>query len=181
MIREEKTYQIPSAMQIGKSLGMQTFDDALKALLAAGRITGEAAYRAAAKKEEFRVVPARRRPRREEGVSTETPKVAPKIDRFLRLMTSRGASDFHLNGGRPPMLRVSGAMEAHSATARSSRPTTPTSCGPSLPPACGRSSSPPATWTSPTRVPGLARFRVKPLSASSAARGPSSASSRPRS
>ena len=53
MIREEKTYQIPSAMQIGRSLGMQTFDDALKALLAAGRITGEAAYRAAAKKEEF--------------------------------------------------------------------------------------------------------------------------------
>jgi twitching motility protein PilT len=53
MIREEKTFQIPSAMQIGKSQGMQTFDDALKALLAAGRITGEAAYRAAAKKEDF--------------------------------------------------------------------------------------------------------------------------------
>jgi Tfp pilus assembly pilus retraction ATPase PilT len=40
-------------MQIGKSLGMQTFDDALKALLTAGRITGEAAYRAASKKEDF--------------------------------------------------------------------------------------------------------------------------------
>jgi twitching motility protein PilT len=53
MIREEKTYQIPSAMQIGKSLGMQTFDDALRALLAASRITGEAAYRAASKKEDF--------------------------------------------------------------------------------------------------------------------------------
>ncbi|HUL75936.1 MAG TPA: PilT/PilU family type 4a pilus ATPase [Vicinamibacteria bacterium] len=53
MIREEKTFQIPSAMQIGKSLGMQTFDDALRALLAAGRISGEAAYRAASKKEEF--------------------------------------------------------------------------------------------------------------------------------
>jgi twitching motility protein PilT len=53
MIREEKTYQIASAMQIGRSLGMQTFDDALKALLAAGRITGETAYRAAVKKEDF--------------------------------------------------------------------------------------------------------------------------------
>ncbi len=53
MIRDEKTYQIPSAMQIGRSQGMQTFDDALRALLAAGKITGEAAYRAAAKKEEF--------------------------------------------------------------------------------------------------------------------------------
>jgi twitching motility protein PilT len=40
-----------------------------------------------------------------------TPRVTPKIDRFLRLMSSRGASDFHLTVGRPPMLRVSGAME----------------------------------------------------------------------
>ena len=39
------------------------------------------------------------------------PAVAPKIERFLRLMTSRGASDFHLTVGRPPMLRVGGAME----------------------------------------------------------------------
>jgi twitching motility protein PilT len=53
MIREEKTFQIPSAMQIGRSQGMQTFDDALKALVQAGRISGEAAYRAASKKEEF--------------------------------------------------------------------------------------------------------------------------------
>ena len=34
-----------------------------------------------------------------------------KIDRFLRLMNERGASDFHLTVGRPPMLRVSGSME----------------------------------------------------------------------
>lgn len=34
-----------------------------------------------------------------------------RIDRFLRLMNDRGASDFHLTVGRPPMLRVSGAME----------------------------------------------------------------------
>ena len=40
-----------------------------------------------------------------------SPAIAPKIDRFLRLMTSRGASDFHLTVGRPPMLRVSGSME----------------------------------------------------------------------
>jgi len=53
MIREEKTFQIPSAMQIGKSQGMQTFDDALKALVTAGKISGEAAYRAASKKEDF--------------------------------------------------------------------------------------------------------------------------------
>jgi twitching motility protein PilT len=35
-----------------------------------------------------------------------------KIDRFLKLMNDRGASDFHLTVGRPPMLRASGTMEA---------------------------------------------------------------------
>lgn len=34
-----------------------------------------------------------------------------KINRFLRLMNDRGASDFHLTVGRPPMLRVSGGIE----------------------------------------------------------------------
>jgi twitching motility protein PilT len=44
-------------------------------------------------------------------MSTGTPAIAPRIDRFLRLMTGRGASDFHMTVGRPPMLRVSGQME----------------------------------------------------------------------
>ena len=35
----------------------------------------------------------------------------PKIDRFLKLMNDRGASDFHITVGRPPMLRISGAIE----------------------------------------------------------------------
>jgi len=34
-----------------------------------------------------------------------------KIDRFLKLMNDRGASDFHLTVGRPPMLRISGTMQ----------------------------------------------------------------------
>lgn len=53
MIRDEKTYQIPSAMQIGRSLGMQPFDDALKDLLKRDQITAEAAYMSAQKKEDF--------------------------------------------------------------------------------------------------------------------------------
>jgi twitching motility protein PilT len=36
----------------------------------------------------------------------------PKINRFLRLMQDRGASDFHLTVGRPPMVRAAGSMEA---------------------------------------------------------------------
>lgn len=53
MIRDEKTYQIYSAMQIGKNLGMQTFDEALRDLVKRGEISGETAYMAALKKEDF--------------------------------------------------------------------------------------------------------------------------------
>lgn len=53
MIRDEKTFQIYSAMQIGRSLGMQTFDEALKDLLKRNQITAETAYMAAQKKEDF--------------------------------------------------------------------------------------------------------------------------------
>ena len=34
-----------------------------------------------------------------------------RIDRFLRLMMDRGASDLHLSCGRPPMFRLSGEMD----------------------------------------------------------------------
>ncbi|HEV7921939.1 MAG TPA: PilT/PilU family type 4a pilus ATPase [Thermoanaerobaculia bacterium] len=53
MIRDEKTFQMYSAMQIGKSQGMQTFDEALKDLLRRDQITPETAYMAANKKEDF--------------------------------------------------------------------------------------------------------------------------------
>ncbi len=53
MIRDEKTFQIPSAMQIGRQLGMQTFDEALKQLVRRAQITPETAYMAAEQKKEF--------------------------------------------------------------------------------------------------------------------------------
>jgi twitching motility protein PilT len=53
MIRDEKTYQIYSAMQIGRSLGMQTSDEALKDLVKRNQISPETAYMAANKKEDF--------------------------------------------------------------------------------------------------------------------------------
>jgi len=53
MIRDEKTYQIPSAMQIGRAQGMQTFDEALKDLVKRKLIAPEAAYMACEKKEDF--------------------------------------------------------------------------------------------------------------------------------
>ena len=53
MIRDEKTFQIYSAMQIGRSQGMQTFDEALRGLVERNQITAETAYMAATKKEDF--------------------------------------------------------------------------------------------------------------------------------
>jgi twitching motility protein PilT len=53
MIREGKTFQLPSLMQIGKSIGMRTVDMALEELLAQKLITPEAAYVRAEKKELF--------------------------------------------------------------------------------------------------------------------------------
>jgi twitching motility protein PilT len=53
LIRDEKTYQIHSAMQIGRSQGMQTFDEALRDLLRRDQITAETAYMASVKKEDF--------------------------------------------------------------------------------------------------------------------------------
>ncbi|TBV82778.1 MAG: type IV pilus twitching motility protein PilT [Desulfobulbaceae bacterium] len=44
LIREGKTYQIPSVMQTGKKFGMQTLDDAIMDLLNKGQISGEDAY-----------------------------------------------------------------------------------------------------------------------------------------
>ncbi|HEX9405676.1 MAG TPA: PilT/PilU family type 4a pilus ATPase [Thermoanaerobaculia bacterium] len=53
MIRDEKTFQIYSAMQIGRSQGMQTIDEALRDLLERQKISPETAYMAAVKKEDF--------------------------------------------------------------------------------------------------------------------------------
>ncbi|MDD9966308.1 MAG: PilT/PilU family type 4a pilus ATPase [Myxococcales bacterium] len=53
IIRDNKTYQLPSVMQTGKAAGMITLDDSLDALVKAGTITSEAARRCAVKKERF--------------------------------------------------------------------------------------------------------------------------------
>lgn len=53
LIREGKTFQIPSSMQMGKKEGMQTMDDAIKALLAAKKISKEEALKYAVNKPDF--------------------------------------------------------------------------------------------------------------------------------
>ncbi len=54
LIREAKTFQIPSAMQTGKKYGMQTLDDAIMDLLKAKRISADDAYAKCNNKETFR-------------------------------------------------------------------------------------------------------------------------------
>ncbi|HDM76475.1 MAG TPA: type IV pilus twitching motility protein PilT [Deltaproteobacteria bacterium] len=54
LIREGKTFQIPSAIQTGKKYGMQTLDDAIMDLLKAGIISGDEAYMKCVDKEKFK-------------------------------------------------------------------------------------------------------------------------------
>jgi len=53
LIRDKKTIQIPSAMQIGQNIGMCTYDVALRELLDRDRITLETAYQYATSKKDF--------------------------------------------------------------------------------------------------------------------------------
>jgi twitching motility protein PilT len=53
LIREGKTYQIPSMIQTGKKYGMQTLDDDIMSLLQKGAITADDAYTKAFEKSKF--------------------------------------------------------------------------------------------------------------------------------
>ncbi len=53
LIREGKTFQIPSAMQTGKKYGMQTLDDAIMTYLQKNMISAEDAYTNAIEKAKF--------------------------------------------------------------------------------------------------------------------------------
>lgn len=56
LIREGKTFQIPSVIQTGKSEGMQLMDQAIQTLLAARKITAEEAVKFALNKAQFSAV-----------------------------------------------------------------------------------------------------------------------------
>jgi twitching motility protein PilT len=54
LIREGKTFQIPSVIQTGKKFGMQSLDDAIMDYLKKGWISGEEAYNKCIEKEKFK-------------------------------------------------------------------------------------------------------------------------------
>jgi twitching motility protein PilT len=55
LIREGKTFQIPSTMQTGRSFGMQMLNDALLELVKSKQIDPDEAYAKAVAKSEFRL------------------------------------------------------------------------------------------------------------------------------
>jgi twitching motility protein PilT len=54
LVREGKTFQIPSVIQTGKKFGMQSLDDAIMEFLKKGWISGEEAYNKCIDKEKFK-------------------------------------------------------------------------------------------------------------------------------
>ena len=54
LVRENKTYQIPTAIQTGKKYGMQSLDDSIMTQLKANRISPDEAYMKCDDKEKFR-------------------------------------------------------------------------------------------------------------------------------
>jgi twitching motility protein PilT len=54
LVRENKTYQIPSVMQTGKKYGMQLLDDAIMELMEKGKISSDEAYMKSNEKSRFR-------------------------------------------------------------------------------------------------------------------------------
>jgi len=54
LVRENKTYQVPTAIQTGKKYGMQSLDDAIMAQLKANRISADEAYMKCDDKDKFR-------------------------------------------------------------------------------------------------------------------------------
>jgi twitching motility protein PilT len=54
LVRENKTYQIPTSIQTGKKYGMQSLDDAIMTQLKSNRISADEAYMKCDDKEKFR-------------------------------------------------------------------------------------------------------------------------------
>ena len=129
MIREEKTFQIPSAMQIGKTPGCRPSTTRCGRCSGRphrhrrrGRLPRRVRRRSSRRSFRWARSPGWRRSRSPpppwRGSHERGPSASAKIDRFLRLMTSRGASDFHLTGGPSPDAARVGIDGADPLTAR---------------------------------------------------------------
>ena len=107
------------------------------------------------------------------------PSPTAAMDALLRAMVEMKASDLHLSAGSVPTVRHDGEIDAGARLPQRCRRATPSGCCcRSRRRAPARSSSGATTPTSPTRSPGLGRFRVQPVRRPQGHRAASSASSR---
>ncbi|MEC8424344.1 MAG: PilT/PilU family type 4a pilus ATPase, partial [Myxococcota bacterium] len=114
LLREQRVADLHDLMRSLRSPGMRTFHDSLLHLLQRGLITHATGMAYATNPDEFALAT--------KGMSTGTDMfqgdgstdVSEGLDmqRLLGQAMERGASDLHLTSGRPPILRVSGGLEA---------------------------------------------------------------------
>jgi twitching motility protein PilT len=114
LVREQRVDELYDLMRTVRGAGMRTFNQSLLALHLSGTITYEAGVSAASNADEF-ALQAR-------GMSTglasfsqsedEGMPVEVDMKTLLTEAMDEGASDLHLSVGRPPILRIDGALRS---------------------------------------------------------------------
>lgn len=114
LIREQRLDELYDLMRSSADPGVQTFNQSLVGLLHAGAISYETGLAYATVPEEFALAA--------QGMATGTQAFAQGGDlrgptgldmkSLLAMVQAHGASDLHVTVGRPPILRVSGALQA---------------------------------------------------------------------
>lgn len=116
LLREQRVDEVRDLMRSGHSSGMHSFNESLLAHFRGNRIAYETGLAFSTNPDAFALA--------SKGMSTtmtrtvtETVDAPVDIDlmKLLRMAVQRGASDLHLSVGRPPMLRVTGKLEALTA------------------------------------------------------------------
>jgi twitching motility protein PilT len=130
IIRDGKTYQLGSAMQIGRSQGMLTIDASLELLLADGKITQETAYNFAQKKELF--TKARTATASRQAVSIEEAEIPAIPTDVAAILSARHPPVAPMGPGAPPHF------EAPREPAPLARPATPLQVQPIARPPIGQ-------------------------------------------
>ena len=115
LIREGRTEELQELMKSDVSPGMRGFNEALLALHSDGVIDFEVGLAHATNPDEFAlsvrgmasgIAGLRDAPERDDAASTLD------MNHLIEAVLRRGASDLHLTEGRPPILRISGELQA---------------------------------------------------------------------
>ncbi len=129
LIRDAKTFQIPTAIQTGAGVGHAAHGRGPAAAGPGGHHRAARGLGPRAAQGRLRAVPGggrgarrerRRAPPRRRRLDTKTKQVGEvdvlsvgtnRIDRFLAILPKRNGSDLHLSVGSPPVVRIDGELE----------------------------------------------------------------------